>query len=203
MSDLVIPTTPDDPKADVLIKDLIREYDSRYGRLFSKDGARAELYRYPPEAFAPERGGYFFLIERAGETIAGGAFMRYDESTAELKRVWTRSDLRRQGLARRVVDELEKAAVLQGYTRVFLTTGFRQPEASGLYRNLGYRPLFDPAVPAELYATLPFEKHIGREEGRAGSAPLRQPAASLAEAALAAAAYKADASRNHTLAGVR
>ncbi|MDN3711496.1 hypothetical protein QWZ10_06120 [Paracoccus cavernae] len=67
MTDLVFPTTPDNPKADVLIKDLIREYDSRYGQLFSKDGARAELYRYPPEAFAPERGGYFFLIERAGK----------------------------------------------------------------------------------------------------------------------------------------
>ncbi|MFD2842466.1 hypothetical protein [Paracoccus cavernae] len=53
MTDLVFPTTPDNPKADVLIKDLIREYDSRYGQLFSKDGARAELYRYPPRPSRP------------------------------------------------------------------------------------------------------------------------------------------------------
>jgi hypothetical protein len=40
-------------------------------------------------------------------------------------------------LARRIVLALEEQAAAQGDTRVYLTTGFRQPEAAGLYRALG------------------------------------------------------------------
>ena len=84
----------------------------------------------------------------------------YDEHTAELKRVWTRRDLRRQGLARKVIVRLEELALAQGYSRIFLTTGFRQPEAAGLYLNNGYSALFDTNLPHALYRHLPFVKHI-------------------------------------------
>ena len=47
---------------------------------------------------------------RGGETMAGGAFKRYDDRTAEFKRIWTRRDLRRQGLARKLLVELEAQA---------------------------------------------------------------------------------------------
>ncbi|PKQ10931.1 MAG: GNAT family N-acetyltransferase [Alphaproteobacteria bacterium HGW-Alphaproteobacteria-1] len=132
MSDFLISATPTDPRARPLIEDLIHEYDSRYGDIFNRDGAQAELYRYPPEAFAPPSGNFLLLL-RDGQTIGGGAFMRFDDTTAEFKRIWTRRDLRRQGLARRIVAALEDQAAAQGYTRVYLTTGFRQPEASTLY----------------------------------------------------------------------
>jgi N-acetylglutamate synthase-like GNAT family acetyltransferase len=92
--------------------------------------------------------------------MGGGAFKYYDGETAEFKRIWTRSDLRRQGLARKVLVELEVQAARQGYQRVYLTTGFRQPEAVGLYLNYGYTALFDPKVDPEIYKTLPFEKDI-------------------------------------------
>ena len=39
--------------------------------------------------------------------------------------------------------ELEAQAARQGYSRIYLTTGFRQPEAVGLYLNYGYTALFD------------------------------------------------------------
>lgn len=184
MTDSIVFSNPLDIQARPLVEDLIREYDSRYGTLFDKDGARAELFRYPPEAFqAPD--GAFLLLQRNGETIGGGAFMRLDADTAEFKRIWTRPDLRRQGLARRIVLALESRAAELGYTRVYMTTGFRQPEAQSLYLGLDYRPLFDPAIPPERYGTLPFEKHIGVLTGKPGTAPLREPAES-AEAAIAA-----------------
>lgn len=197
-TDRLFVTTPDDPRARPLVEDLIREYDSRYGTLFSSEGARAELYRYPASAFTEAQRGAFLLLERADRVIAGGAFMFYDADTAELKRVWADPEFRRQGLARRIVEALEQAAEAQGYTRVYLTTGFRQPEARDLYLSLGYRPLFDPEVPGELYATLPFEKHIGALRGQVPSSPLRVPAASLEEAASAAAARKAESAARHT-----
>lgn len=198
MSDHFVVTSPLDQRARPLVEDLIREYDNRYGTLFSQGGARDEVFRYPPAAFAAPDGTFLLLI-RDGETVGGGAFMRLDAATAEFKRIWTRGDLRRQGLARRIVLELERQAAALGYTRVYLTTGFRQPEAQGLYLDLGYRPLFDPALPPELYATLPFEKHIGAQAGRPGTSPLKQPAASFEAAARATAAAKA--ARSQPLAG--
>lgn len=196
MTDTFVATSPLDPRAQPLIEDLIHEYDSRYGTLFSAGGARDEVFRYPPEAFAAPEGAFVLLL-RGEETIGGGAFMRYDGETAEFKRIWTRRDLRRQGLARRVVLALEDRAAELGYTRVYLTTGFRQPEARDLYLRLGYRPLFDPDLPPELYATLPFEKHIGALAGKPGTTPLKQPAPSAEAAAQSVAQAKAAPPKAH------
>ena len=44
---------------------------------------------------------------------------------------------------------------------MFLTTGFRQPEAVGLYLSHGYTALFDLEADPESIAHLPFEKHLG------------------------------------------
>jgi GNAT superfamily N-acetyltransferase len=157
MSDEFVYASPLDPRAKPLIEDLTYEYDSRYGDFFDKDGAIVEMNRYPPEAFAPPHGN-FILVISGGETIAGGAFKRYDDRTAEFKRIWTRRDLRRQGLARRLLVELEAQARRQGYERIYLTTGFRQPEAKDLYLTNGYTALFDVNGDLELVRHLAFEK---------------------------------------------
>ncbi|TXI11333.1 MAG: N-acetyltransferase [Rhizobium sp.] len=159
MSDTFLYTTTLDPRAKPLIDELIYEYDSRYGTYFNAEGAVAELNRYPPEAFAPPHGNFLLLL-RDGETIGGGAFKHYNDRTAEFKRIWTRHDLRRQGLARKLLVELELQAARQGYERIYLTTGFRQPEAVGLYLTNGYTALFDTSVDPEVYKSLPFEKDI-------------------------------------------
>jgi hypothetical protein len=43
---------------------------------------------------------------------------------------------------------LEKEIAARGYTRIYLTTGDRQPEAEKLYLTTGYRRLDEP-LPAE------------------------------------------------------
>ena len=149
-----------DVLARPLLDELEYEYDTRYGDFFG-ERASTELSRYPAELFAPSHGGAFVLLLRAGTPIAGGAFKRYDERTAELKRIWTSSAHRRQGLARRVVDELEAEAARQGYGRIYLTTGPRQPEAKALYLAAGYRPLYDTALTPEEVGIHPFEKALG------------------------------------------
>ncbi|KQT64381.1 MULTISPECIES: GNAT family N-acetyltransferase [unclassified Aureimonas] len=159
MADVIVKTTPLDPRAKPLIDDLLHEYNARYGSYFEADGAAAELNRYPPEAFAAPEGAFILLL-RDGETVAGGAFRRYDERTAEVKRMWTRRDKRRQGLAVAILARLEQLAAAQGYERFFLTTGFRQPEAVRLYLSLGYTALFDTQADPETYGILPFEKGL-------------------------------------------
>jgi GNAT superfamily N-acetyltransferase len=96
---------------------------------------------------------------RNGTAVAGGAFRRYDAETAELKRIWTHSSYRRQGLARRVLEVLEAETVRLGYRRLFLTTGPRQPEARELYLAAGFTPLFDVTAPP-VAGPLPFEKAL-------------------------------------------
>lgn len=185
-------SSPVSEAARPLMEALIQEYDLRYGNLsHRKGGARAEIERYPPHAFSPPFGD-FLLIQRAGETIAGGAFMSHDDETAEIKRVWTRDDVRRQGLARRVIAALEESAENLGYTRTYLTTGFRQPEAVMLYLSLGYRPLFDVTADPALYLSLPFEKLIGSRSGQQAETPVQPPASSLEEAVIRVNAVKAE-----------
>jgi GNAT superfamily N-acetyltransferase len=165
----IIDTTLFDPVARPLLDALQVEYATRY-REFRPDSAASaseEMVRYPAESFAPPEGA-FIVIVRDGETVGGGAFKRYDATTAELKRIWTHASQRRQGLARLVVQELEARALRQGYRRVYLTTGFMQPEAAGLYFNTGYEPLFDRSIAPEIHFRLPFGKDL-LEPGRVES----------------------------------
>jgi ribosomal protein S18 acetylase RimI-like enzyme len=84
----------------------------------------------------------------AGTPVTGGAFRRFDDTTAELKRIWTDSGHRRRGHAKALVSRLETDIAARGYSRIYLTTGDRQPEAEALYLSMGYTRLDEP-LPAE------------------------------------------------------
>ncbi len=144
-----------DPELKPLLDELVVEYGTRYGRV----SAYTELSEVPVTDFLPPEGAFLVLTEN-GETIAGGAIRRYDEQTAEVKRVWTSSQHRRRGLALRVMAELERAAAELGYRRVHLTTGPRQPEAAALYLAAGYQPRFDVDADPETIGALAFAKEL-------------------------------------------
>jgi len=148
-----------DLRVTPLLEGMTLEWETRYGALLKQQEGPSELDRYPPEAFAPPDGNFLLLI-RGDELVAGGAFIRHDETTAEFKRIWTRPDLRRQGLARKVLVELEAQSARQGYSKVYLSTGFRQPEAVNLYLRSGYTALFEFPVDPDVPRLLPFEKHL-------------------------------------------
>ncbi|MDT7711256.1 MAG: hypothetical protein QOG20_6863 [Pseudonocardiales bacterium] len=145
-----------DPLVVPMLTELDHEYWTRYRH--SLGDIAEEMTR--GAAFGPPDGGVVLLLEDGGP-VAGGAFRRHDERTAELKRIWTHSAHRRRGLARRVLDELEREIRARGYRRIYLTTGPRQPEAMALYLATGYRPLYDPALDPEVIGPHPFEKVVG------------------------------------------
>jgi GNAT superfamily N-acetyltransferase len=148
-----------DARVRPLLDELAREYDTRYGNLFGRGAAAEELNRYPAAEFAAP-GGALLIVQEDGESVAGGAFRRHGPETAEFKRIWTHSAHRRRGLARFVLAELESMAVRRGYSRVYLTTGPRQPEAKHLYLNSGYEPQFDLAADPETIKFLAFTKDL-------------------------------------------
>jgi GNAT superfamily N-acetyltransferase len=146
-----------DPLTLPLLTELAQEYSGRYGHDYEE--LHENLRSYPAERFSPPTGGLLLLVQE-GHAVAGGAFQRFDDHTAELKRIWTHSAHRRRGLARQVVTELEAEAALRGYQRIYLTTGPRQPEAKGLYLAAGYTPLFDVDADPLTIGPLPFEKAL-------------------------------------------
>ncbi|MFT4022009.1 MAG: GNAT family N-acetyltransferase [Acinetobacter sp.] len=139
-------------EAQPLLDQLFAEYDEIYGSFFEGKGPevlaqRAKYHhqeRYEgTDDYLPEHGGLFIVLKRNDEVIAMGAYKKYDDETAELKRIWSHRQLRKQGLAAKVVYELERRAYEAGYRKIHLSTGFRQIPAVKLYLSLGYEPQFE------------------------------------------------------------
>ncbi len=140
-----VAVSQDDPLAAPLIDELALEYADRYGGM--RDRVHQWLRDYPADEFAAPGGA--LLVGLLGDRpVTGGAFRRFDDTTAELKRIWTDSGHRRLGYGRALVARLEADIAALGYSRIYLTTGDRQPEAEALYLSMGYTRLDDP-LPAE------------------------------------------------------
>ena len=92
--------------------------------------------------------------------MTGGAFRRFDDTRAELKRVWTDSRHRQRGYAKTALTELEREIAARGYRRVYLTTGDRQPEAEALYLSSGYTRLAGPLPSVGGAYPVAFEKTL-------------------------------------------
>jgi GNAT superfamily N-acetyltransferase len=125
-----------DPLAAPLLAELAVEYSGRYGATEQRvmKWLREE---HPAEDFTPPDGALLVgLLD--GIPVTGGGFRRFDDTRAELKRMWTDSKHRQRGYAKAMLAELEREIVARGYRSVYLTTGDRQPEAEALYLSSGY-----------------------------------------------------------------
>src|SRR6476469_3507704 len=119
----------DDGVAQYLVERVQLEYVARYG---GRDGAVVD-----PAEFLPPL-GLFLVAEVDGVPAACGAWRAHGEGVAEIKRVYVEPAFRRRGLAKLVVEALERSAAAAGHRSVVLNTGLRQPEALELYAGLGY-----------------------------------------------------------------
>ena len=91
------------------------------------------------------------LIARVDGVAVGCGAVRFDVGSraahpgtaadvdyAEIKRMFVHPDFRGRGLAKAIIDELERTARRRGFGLMRLETGIHQPEANGLYRRCGY-----------------------------------------------------------------
>jgi len=95
----------------------------------------------------------------AGRPVTGGAFRRYDDDTAELKRIWTDSGHRRRGYATgaagRARSRDRQARLSPGLA------GHRSPEAEALYESVGRKAADDSDLVARGITYLrPFQKQV-------------------------------------------
>lgn len=78
------------------------------------------------------------LIGFGSRFVGCGCFKRFDDHTVEIKRMFVKPEMRGNQLAARMLQELEKWAMEEGYTNAVLETGIRQVEAQRLYSVAGY-----------------------------------------------------------------
>ncbi|MCI2416587.1 GNAT family N-acetyltransferase [Saccharopolyspora sp. K220] len=126
----------DHPDSKKLIDALQLEYVVRYGE--------EDVTVVDPVEFQPPN-GLFLVGYRDGLAVASGGWRIHDgkesgfrDGDAEIKRMYIVPEARGNGLARRLLAELETTASLAGRKRLVLETGTRQPEAISLYTSSGY-----------------------------------------------------------------
>ena len=122
--------TPDHPEVIALIADL--------------DAYQATLYpveaRYALDLASLKRPNVVFVVARDAQNQAlGCGAVAITEGRGELKRMYVRPESRGQGVARRVLRELEASAVQMECQELFLETGLYQVEALAFYQKEGYR----------------------------------------------------------------
>ena len=70
--------------------------------------------------------------------VASGALREFSSGIVEIKRMFVLPEYRGQGIAKRVLTELEGWAKEMDFSSCILETGKKQPEAIHLYRKAGY-----------------------------------------------------------------
>ena len=86
------------------------------------------------------------LLYKEKTPVSCGAIKKYDDTTMEIKRMYTREGYRGERLAQAVLEQLEQWAGELGYERCILETGIRQTAAIRLYERCGYTliPCYGP-----------------------------------------------------------
>ena len=132
---MLTPTIGDEPidshGSSSLYHAAIDELERRYGSVDDGPGMVADELR-PPLGL--------FLVARVEGDLAGCVGLRpigdLTEHLGEVKRLWVRPDLRRHGIAEALMVEIVTRAQRLGYVRLYLETGFAQPEALALYQKI-------------------------------------------------------------------
>ncbi|MBF4517699.1 GNAT family N-acetyltransferase [Flavobacterium sp. ANB] len=70
--------------------------------------------------------------------VGCGCFKKYNDTTAELKRMFVSPEARGLGLAQLIIKELENQAKNQGFETFILETLYKQIEAINLYQKVGF-----------------------------------------------------------------
>jgi putative acetyltransferase len=135
-----------------LIENLSAELGARYG----DDGSGA---------FSPDdvlvSGGAFVIAWIDGWAVGCGALRPLERGVGEVKRMFVAKEFRRQGVAKRILEQLETIACVLGYRTLRLETGTRQPEAIKLYESAGYRRVHCYGRYVDNPLSVCFEKRLG------------------------------------------
>ena len=105
----------------------VREYMNQPDTL-----ADIDLNTYQPPS------SVFLVAEQGSALIGSGAICRVSETVCEIMRMYVALDIRRQGVGRRILNELLTLAQRAGYLQVRLTSNKALLASHRLYESFGF-----------------------------------------------------------------
>jgi len=123
---------------------------------------------YPPESNHLDsldelsKTNVHFLAAYVDSEICGIGAVKVMNDYGEIKRLYVPEKYRGQGIAEKIVKELETCLAKRSIFTARLETGVRQLEAIGLYRKLGYSEIAPFGDYTEDPLSVFMEKNIGR-----------------------------------------
>jgi len=100
----------------------------------------AHMPKAGPAELSPPQGA-FIVGEQDGVAVCCGGIKRLPDGACEIKRMFVIEQARGRGVARALLEELERRAGELGYAIVRLDTGPLQMRAQRMYERAGYAPI--------------------------------------------------------------
>jgi putative acetyltransferase len=139
------PEDPRSPEAQGLLSAFVEEVRKRY------EEPPADVGYFDPNLVSIPR-SVFLVVRSEGEAVGCGALVPMEDEVAEIKRMFVVPGERGHGIAKRILEELERFARDFEYDAIRLETGVKQPESialygkSGFYRVPNFAPFEDDAT---------------------------------------------------------
>lgn len=92
--------------------------------------------------------------------VGCGAIKKFDETSAEVKRMFVSLEKRGSGVAQKILQELEICAKELGYQKCMLETGIRQVEAVKFYKKCSYQVIPNYGQYQGMENSICFEKQL-------------------------------------------
>ena len=126
--------TRDRADAFHLIQDILVEY----GLICEPFGADRDVYDV--ELFYHKKGGEFWVVERQGKIVGTAAYYPIERgnNAVEIRKMYILPAVRRQGLGKFLLQELETKIIARGFDEIWIETASILKEAVILYENNGY-----------------------------------------------------------------
>ena len=141
----------DDPASVALRQAQQDEIAVRYGTPDSEPGVKPS---------AADMTVFFVAFDDDGEPLGCGGLRQLDDDHGEIKRMYVRPESRGSGVSTAIIHELEAHALANGWHRLVLETGDRQPDAIRFYSREGYTRIPNFGYYADSHDSLCFEKHL-------------------------------------------
>jgi ribosomal protein S18 acetylase RimI-like enzyme len=124
----------------ILVRALFAEYARSLNIDLCFQNFEAELQALPGD-YAPPRGA--LMLARAGSELVGCCALRPLDTVdypnaCEMKRLYVRPALRRDGVGRRLAEAVMEAAQQAGYAFILLDTLSEMETARAMYQDLGF-----------------------------------------------------------------
>jgi putative acetyltransferase len=128
------------PSDRTVAANLIRSVLHEYRLECEPDGADRDVLTVEESYWA--KGGEFWVVEQQQRLVGTAAYYPVARGTnaVEIRKMYLLPEVRRQGLGRFLLQNLESAIAQQGYQQIWLETASVLFEAVRLYESSGYQP---------------------------------------------------------------